>query len=231
MRHRERPPDLLLSGDNSCGEKNELLDSRIKHLFDAISSRVKIVFGTYRAHHHSQWMMATGGDNVKSNEGEINFLAGPTPRSNVAKDIVVSLASIPEAHETHTAEMSSTPAEHPLEIGKCNDLILVRYKDIRQPFWRHSMSKMSEYFMSGGVKGKLMCLQAETANKTLAPIETPDLSRKCPHAPQGIVETGRDESKILGETPRTRPSILWQKLERGGMLWNMVQSEGIPKYG
>ncbi len=141
--------------------------------------------------------MVTAGPRIPSKEEEINYLAGPTPRSNVVKDLVVSLASIPEAHETLPAEMSTTSAEHPLEIGTCNGLILVRYNDIRQPFWRQSMSKMSDYYMSGGVRGKLMCLQAETENKVSDLIETTAASKNCPRSPQGTIETAHDECKIL----------------------------------
>jgi hypothetical protein len=146
----------------------------------------------------------TTGEKPLSKDGEINYLAGPTPRSNVAKDMVSSLASIPEAHETGMSGTMS--AEHPLEAGTCDGLVLVRYKDTRQPFWRQSMTKMSDYYMAGGVKGKLMRLQlqAQSANKVSAPIENPVAPIDCPQASQGTIETARDvsdESKLLGETP------------------------------
>jgi hypothetical protein len=156
--------------------------------------------------------MVTAGERSPSNEGEINFLAGPTPRSNVAKDIFISLASIPEAHET---QMPSASAENSLEVGACNGLVLVRYKDIRQPFWRQSMSKTSEYFMSGGVRGKLMHLQTETAETAPALVEINDASRNFPHPLQGTIGTARDENEMLGEIPvyRTRRDVVEQASE------------------
>jgi hypothetical protein len=125
----------------------------------------------------------SAGESPRTHLSEINYFSVGRSARNVR------LASVPEAYETQAANRSDTaPAQEPLEVGTCNGLVLLRCTDIRQPFWRQSMSKMSEYFKIGGVRGMLLHLQPESANSDSLPVNFPG-----PRAPQGLIKTERNE--------------------------------------